>query len=382
IPKMPLLRKNATGSKVLAIPFEKEHVVETTSSTPLGDLTVAGVDLNLTDFGVMSVTKGVEPLGEEARALLEKLYSKETTDDDKAVLADELERLYREKDIVGHEIARYFIDQQHLDLPKDEWFKKTKKDLQDLAAEDVKKFKRLSKKDYEKLAEEDKKEFGRKKASHGFFNVKRTLVRLQNLASQLQRKLDNYKNAHPENYKKKKKFWIMKKEWKMIWEQVENHHANMARQIATRIVSACIHHGVDILRFEDLKWSRPSKKKVAGYWLATWQVHWFHSKIIEHATAIAERKGIRVEQVVARNTSQRCSVCGRIGKRKGKSFTCEHCKSKNDSSKNRQLDSDLNASRNITIAPVSRNFLRAIGKRGGPASRAQQLNTAGLTITG
>ena len=174
----------------------------------------------------------------------------------------------------------------------------------------------------------------------------------------------------------------MKKEWQRLWQQVQNHHANMARQIATRIVSACIYHGVDVLRFEDLKWSKPSKKRVAGYWLSTWQVHWFHGKIIEHAKAIARRKGIRVELVDARNTSRRCSVCGRLGKRKGKIFTCEHCKSKNEPSKSRQLDSDLNASRNITIAPVSRNFLRASGKGGGPASRAQQINTAGLAVTG
>ncbi|MFW9992193.1 MAG: zinc ribbon domain-containing protein [Candidatus Odinarchaeota archaeon] len=125
-----------------------------------------------------------------------------------------------------------------------------------------------------------------------------------------------------------------------------------------------------------------TRKKVVGYWLSTWQVHWFHGKIIKYVKAIANRKGIRVELVVARNTSQRCSVCGRLGKRKGKKFTCEHCKSKNDPSKNRQLDSDLNASRNITIAPVSLNFLRASGKGGGPTSRAQQINTAGLTITG
>jgi transposase len=55
----------------------------------------------------------------------------------------------------------------------------------------------------------------------------------------------------------------------------------------------------------------------------------------------AEAKGIAVEFVDPRNTSQRCSCCGYIdkGSRKGSSFCCKGC--------GYRLDSDLNASRNI-----------------------------------
>ncbi len=51
---------------------------------------------------------------------------------------------------------------------------------------------------------------------------------------------------------------------------------------------------------------------------------------------LARLAGIAVELVNARGTSKRCSACGTIGKRDGKTFSCtnECC--------NKQMDSDLN----------------------------------------
>jgi transposase len=121
----------------------------------------------------------------------------------------------------------------------------------------------------------------------------------------------------------------------------------MARQVATHIVAACVHHGVGVLRFEDLSWSSHAAKRESGPWLASWQVHWFFSEVQERATRLARLAGIAVEFVDARGTSKRCSACGATGNRDGKTFTCkdERCK--------KMVDSDLNGARNVRIAPTS-----------------------------
>ncbi|MFX0065410.1 MAG: zinc ribbon domain-containing protein [Candidatus Hermodarchaeota archaeon] len=103
-----------------------------------------------------------------------------------------------------------------------------------------------------------------------------------------------------------------------------------------------------------MKWTQATAREEAGYWLATWQVHWFHSEIIRQTRTLAARHGIRVELVVARGTSYRCSSCGQPGERHGKIFHCPHC--------HRQLDSDLNAARNITVAPISPYAIRRTGR--------------------
>ena len=90
-----------------------------------------------------------------------------------------------------------------------------------------------------------------------------------------------------------------------------------------------------------------SAKRVSGAWLASWQVHWFFSQVQARATLLARLAGIAVELVDARGTSKRCSACNTTGIRKGKTFSCTNkfCK--------KVMDSDLNASRNVRIAPVS-----------------------------
>jgi excisionase family DNA binding protein len=51
--------------------------------------------------------------------------------------------------------------------------------------------------------------------------------------------------------------------------------------------------------------------------------------------------------VDARDTSKRCSACGTIGNRHGKTFSCTNV----DCAK--MVDSDLNGSRNVRLAPSS-----------------------------
>ncbi len=136
-----------------------------------------------------------------------------------------------------------------------------------------------------------------------------------------------------------------------VYCRVSSHEqkakGDLDRQVATRIVAACRHHGVEVLRFEDLSWSSHSAKRVSGAWLASWQVHWFFSQVQERATTLARLAGIAVELVGARGTSKRCSACGTTGIREGKTFSCTN------KTCNKQMDSDLNGSRNVRIAPTS-----------------------------
>ncbi|NVM28948.1 MAG: transposase [Candidatus Helarchaeota archaeon] len=141
-----------------------------------------------------------------------------------------------------------------------------------------------------------------------------------------------------------------------MWENMSALHDELTRQIATCILAACEYHRVNVIRMEDLRWSKPSKKYEVNYFLASNQIHWFFGQIQARIADLAPRKGIFVEWVRAKHTSSRCSECGYIGKtkadrkkaRQGKVFKCPKC--------GFQLDADLNAARNIRVAPISKNI--------------------------
>ena len=104
-------------------------------------------------------------------------------------------------------------------------------------------------------------------------NWKRRLVALFKQHRTLRRRLARYKPRWPGRYKSKRAFMVARREEKRAWKRIRNIHVELANQVATRIVSACVHHGVELLRFEDLSWATHSAKAVAGGWLASWQVH-------------------------------------------------------------------------------------------------------------
>ncbi|MFV2014234.1 MAG: zinc ribbon domain-containing protein, partial [Candidatus Heimdallarchaeota archaeon] len=138
------------------------------------------------------------------------------------------------------------------------------------------------------------------------------------------------------------KHWYAKNIEKTKWRKIANLHDELIHQIATRIIAYLNHYHVSTLVLEDLKWSKHSSKNQVGYFLSTWQVHWFFSQIQELLGNMALLNGIHVELVNPRNSSKICWKCGEFGVRSGKSFIC---------SSNRciryQVDSDLNASRNL-----------------------------------
>lgn len=213
------------------------------------------------------------------------------------------------------ELQRYFIDQEQLDGPRHGW-----------------------------LVPGGVPRDGNGRTG-GVFNFKRRLLNLLHDAWKHQSLVDNFKNEHPRDYKHHARYDTLKMKLDRAWEKLDRLHDEIAKQVATRIVAACMFNDVDVLRFEDLSWSRHSKKRNVGYFLASNQVHWFFARVQAIARDMAMRHGITVEMADARDTSKTCSKCGERGVRKGKVFTCSSC--------GLQLDSDLNAARNIATAKHS-----------------------------
>jgi hypothetical protein len=302
----PTLTKKAGGALKLSFPFEKITKKKKVKKTKDKDK-IMGVDLGLKVWAMISIVEGLDIIKQE------DYLSK-----------DDFNKLFEGVYIGKHEVARYFLDQEELTGKASDWWKNSNES---------------------KKSNESKES----KESNKFFDFKKKLMHLRRKAKELQSQLDNYKKKH-KNYRNKVQFFITKRELQRVWLRINHFHEEIAKQLAARIVQLALFHGVTLIRFENLKWSSHSPKEEVGYWLSTWQIHWFFSEIIRRVNALASRNGIKFELINARNTSQRCSKCGRLGTRKGKAFVCHHCK--NSSGSPRQLDSDLNGARNITIAPL------------------------------
>jgi IS605 OrfB family transposase len=149
------------------------------------------------------------------------------------------------------------------------------------------------------------------------------------------------------------------------WTNMRNLHIEIRNQMSQKIVALARAHHVGVIKFEDLRWSAHSSKEDKGGWLAHHQIDWFHGQIIDHVSQLAARFGIRVVLVNAnlssqldseqvRLTGQGRSVSSRApisnfpalcGKRQGKVY---HCLA-DATGYQKQLDSDLNAARNIRM---------------------------------
>ena len=99
---------------------------------------------------------------------------------------------------------------------------------------------------------------------------------------------------------------------------------------------------VNIENIKQLRFKKRSSRKLS---------HWTYAKIFERLERKCEEEGVLLKRISPTYTSQRCSNCGwtRKRNRKGKSFECDKC--------GFSLDSDLNASRNISFT------LREISKK-------------------
>jgi transposase len=186
----------------------------------------------------------------------------------------------------------------------------------------------------------DQKKLGNSHSFDGseFYNFKRKLTNLQFRASFLQSEMARLKTENGRSARNLREFQIYRKEWKKCWRKISNIHNELAIKLALNILEFCKKTEVDSIHLEDLRFASHGSKNEVGYWLTTWQIHWFFAKMQFFIKSFSRRHGIRVALVDARNTSKFCSGCGEFGIRDGKRFRC-NCGLK--------LDSDLNAARNL-----------------------------------
>ena len=184
-------------------------------------------------------------------------------------------------------------------------------------------------------------------------NMKHKLRNVRREARNLQRKVYEYENHHVEREgtspKNKYKHYRLHRDLSRSWNRVNRINREVVRQLQHVIIAIAEYHGVTVLKFENLKWSRHSKKKDKGGWLSFWQVHWFFSQIQESVEFKARLKGITFRRVRADYTSQNCWECGARGFRDGRSFMCTNARY-HASGKHIQIHADLNAARVIALS--------------------------------
>ncbi len=207
------------------------------------------------------------------------------------------------------------------------------------------------------------------------WNIKRKLMHLRSEVRDVQTKNALYETNFPNDGKRQ---FHIDKTLTCLWDKINRIHLEIRNQLTHRILQIAQFHGVSLVKFEDLSWSKHSRKSVSGKWIAYHQIHWFHSKIIQHVVQVAKRVGIKVGVVNARWSSQICSHCAKgndlalnitmqsnkghlrdyFGSRIGKQFRCKLLQNKDGTSHLKfGLDADLNAARNVCMRPLIRSSI-------------------------
>jgi len=207
------------------------------------------------------------------------------------------------------------------------------------------------------------------------WNIKRKLMHLRTEVMDVQSKKALYEINFPNDGKRQ---FHIDKTLSCLWDKINRIHLEIRNQLTHRILQIAQFHGVSLVKFEDLSWSKHSRKVVSGKWIAYHQIHWFHSKIIQHVGQAAKRVGIKVGVVNARWSSQICSHCAKginialnitmqsnknhlsdyFGSRTGKQFRCKQMRYKDGTSQHKfELDADLNAARNVGMRPLIRSLI-------------------------
>ena len=193
------------------------------------------------------------------------------------------------------------------------------------------------------------------------YNIKRHLEHLR----RQQRALSSiyHQMEHDGGFTRTKKYFYVKKSYEKVWKKIRKIHSTLTQQIAHTISEIGQAYDVNMIYFEDLRWSQHSSKKNVGRWLSHNQQHFFHSKIIESVTFMAKFQKFSVKKVNARWSSQiswtaqlamnlhityktdKSQIKPYLGNRSQKWF---HYNSK-ISGLSWCGDSDLNAARNIAL---------------------------------
>lgn len=173
-------------------------------------------------------------------------------------------------------------------------------------------------------------------------NIKRKLMVLRSELRTLRQQITTFENTYQGKLYKSRKYYHLKQNERYVSEKMSNIHDDIVHNVARRLVDIARSWGNIPIRFENLKWSKHSKKQKIGKYLAHHQTHWFFSQIIRATSELARRYEVPVVLVNARGTSKRCWKCQNSGSRNGKEFGCT------TTSKYR-LDADLNAARNVAL---------------------------------
>ena len=140
-----------------------------------------------------------------------------------------------------------------------------------------------------------------------------------------------YKEVNPKKASNIKKYNLGYKKF--------NRNKNLLKETKKKFINKAIN---DLIKteqpkeivLEDLTWSKQSKTKI-GYELSSWDKGYLHERILFKAY----ENDIIITEVNPAYTSQICSNCNKLGKRKNETFKCNNC--------NTVLDADYNASINI-----------------------------------
>ena len=223
-----------------------------------------------------------------------------------------------------------------------------------------------------------------KRRNHGArnnSNIKLKLIHLRENITIIQRKKNEYEvrcTARGQDFKKKLKFNKLSETLSVLWERSHDINKEIVRLLNHHVIAIAKYHGASSIKMENLKFSKHSKKKERGSYLAFWQTHWLFGQIQDAVKLQAYLHDISFKRVNAAYTSQRCPECGlieyrdakgvlvylkdgltrkeqekknlfRTKSRSGKRFTCQNALLHETRSVFR-LDADLIAARNIALS--------------------------------
>nr|WP_241175425.1 transposase [Natronolimnobius sp. AArcel1] len=115
----------------------------------------------------------------------------------------------------------------------------------------------------------------------------------------------------------------------------ERYYRDKLHRVSNAIIDEPVEHDCTHIVFEDLRYIRKRISNGKKF------QQWAPQKLVQYVEYKAEERGIRVEFVNPRYTSQRCSECGHTskGNRTGTEFECEKC--------GKELHADYNAAKNV-----------------------------------
>lgn len=184
-------------------------------------------------------------------------------------------------------------------------------------------------------------------------NQKHKLRNIRREGRNLQRKLHEYENRWLEREgilpHNKYKSYRLQRDISRVWERVSRINRELVHQLQHVIIAIAAYHKASVIKFENLKWSRHSKKREKGGWLSFWQTHWFFSQVQEGIEYQSSLRGFEVRRIDARYTSQTCWQCHKRGSREGRSFLCKNT-AHHVSGKEVRVHADLNAARVIALS--------------------------------